>query len=119
MGRTGGPATLPGGNRLPLGIASRQLPQGKIRLPPCSTAGPALALAEGMPLHPDDHAARLLALEVGVVALLHRLSRELADVRMTRGSDEATLQAEWTATELAALALHAVQACAATDRDQP
>ena len=65
-----------------------------------------------MPTSADD-AARLQALEAGIVSLLHELSRDLADVRRTRGGGDSTLRAEWTATELAALALLAVELQAA------
>ena len=55
---------------------------------------------------PDPPLADLLrAIDAGILALVHQLSRDLAEVRSTHGGAMATLRAEWTATDLAALAL--------------
>lgn len=47
----------------------------------------------------------LRAIDAGLLVLLHQLARDLAEVRRTHGGEMATLRAEWTATDLAALAL--------------
>ena len=53
----------------------------------------------------SQRANTLRAIDAGILALVHQLSRDLAEVRSTHGGAMATLRAEWTATDLAALAL--------------
>lgn len=59
-----------------------------------------------MPLHPDDPAARLQALEVGVVALQADMGRRVARVLAGDTSAEALLALAFACSEQAALLLH-------------
>lgn len=58
-----------------------------------------------MPLHLDDRAARLQALEVGVVALLHDIDRQARGLLAGRRSDAAVLRLVFAVGHVAALLL--------------